>query len=78
MQRYNAFLAQVRQKVGGISEKATPREVEALVVRSGLSVDQRALEELIARFEEADYSEHAIGRRQFEAAYRAWNRLHES
>ena len=78
VQRYNAFLVQVRQRAQGISEKATPREVEALVIRSGISVDQRALEELIARFEEADYSEHAIGRRQFEAAYRAWNRLHES
>ena len=45
------------------------------MVASGLSLDQRALEELIARFEEADYSEHDIGRRQFEAAYRAWRRL---
>ena len=75
VQRYNSFLAQVGQKVPGISEKATPREVEAIVVGSGLTLDQRALEELIARFEEADYSEHAIGRRQFEAAYRAWRRL---
>ena len=77
VQRYNSFLAQARQKVQGISEKATPREVEALVISSGIPVDQRALEELIARFEEADYSEHAIGRRQFEAAYRAWNRLYD-
>ena len=75
VQRYNSFLTQVGQKVPGISAKATPREVEAIVVRSGLTLDQRALEDLIARFEEADYSEHAIGRRQFEAAYRAWRRL---
>ena len=75
VRRYNSFLAQVGQKVPGISAKATPREVEAIVVGSGLTLDQRALEELIARFEEADYSEHAIGRRQFEAAYRAWRRL---
>ena len=75
VQRYNSFLAQVEQKVPGISAKATPREVEAIVVGSGLTLDQRALEELIARFEEADYSEHTIGRRQFEAAYRAWRRL---
>ena len=75
VQRYNSFLAQVGQKVPGISAKATPREVEAIVVGSGLTLDQRALEELIARFEEADYSEHAIGRRQFESAYRAWQRL---
>ena len=75
VKRYNLFLAGMRQKVSGISGKATPREVESVVVASGLSLDQRALEELIARFEEADYSEHDIGRRQFEAAYRAWRRL---
>ena len=77
VKRYNLFLAEMRQKVSGISGKATPREVESVVVASGLPVDQRALEELIARFEEADYSEHDIGRRQFEAAYRAWRRLGE-
>lgn len=75
VQRYNSFLAVVRPRVSGISLKATPREVEAMVVNSGMAVDQRALEELIARFEEADYSEHEITRRQFEAAYRAWRRL---
>ena len=77
VKRYNLFLAGMRQKVSGISGKATPREVESVVVASGLPVDQRALEELITRFEEADYSEHDIGRRQFEAAYRAWRRLEE-
>ena len=77
VKRYNLFLAGMRQKVSGISGKATPREVESVVVASGLTLDQRALEELIARFEEADYSEHDIGRRQFEAAYRAWRRLGE-
>ena len=77
VKRYNLFLAGMRQKVSGISGKATPREVESVVIASGLSIDQRALEELIARFEEADYSEHDIGRRQFEAAYRAWRRLGE-
>ena len=77
VKRYNLFLAGMRQKVSGISGKATPREVESVVVASGLPVDQRALEELIARFEEADYSEHDIGRRQFEAAYHAWRRLGE-
>ncbi len=75
VRRYNAFLAGVREKVSGISPKATPREVESIVVARGLPLDQRALEELIARFEEADYSEHEIARQQFEAAYRAWRRL---
>ena len=75
--RYNLFLAGVRQRVSGISGKATPREMESIVVASGLTLDQRALEELIARFEEADYSEHEIVRQQFEAAYRSWRLLEE-
>ncbi len=77
VRRYNLFLASVRQRVSGISGKATPREMESIVVASGLTLDQRALEELIARFEEADYSEHEIVRQQFEAAYRAWRLLEE-
>ena len=28
--------------------------------------------ELVTRFEEADYSEHEIARRHYEAMYRAW------
>ena len=42
-----------------------------MVVASGLPLDQRALEEVIARFEEADYSLHQINRPRFEAMYRA-------
>ena len=58
--------------MAGLSDQTTPREAEALVVRSGLHVDQRALGEVIARFEEADYSEHAIGRSQYEHMYQAY------
>ena len=57
------------------SEGKTPREVEALLVGSGVSLDQRALDEVISRFEEADYSEHPIERRHYEAMYRAGNSL---
>ena len=35
-------------------------------------MDQRALDEVITRFEEADYSEHDIARRHYEAMYKAW------
>ncbi len=75
VQRYNAFLDWVRARVPNVSTQATPREMEALVVASGLFLDQRSLEILISRFEEADYSEHDIGRRQFEAMYRAWRNI---
>ena len=70
---YNVFLEWAGEKVTGLTDQSTPREAEVLVVRSGVPVDERALEEVIARFEEADYSEHEIGRRQYEAMYRAWS-----
>ena len=46
-----------------------------MVVGSGLPVNQRALEEVIARFEEADYSLHQISRPRFESMYRACREL---
>ena len=54
---------------------STPRELESLLVGSGLTFDYRAVDEIISRFEEADYSEHTIGRRQYEAMYRSWFRI---
>ena len=59
------------------SEGKTPREVEALLVGAGVRMDQRALDEVISRFEEADYSEHPIVRGHYEAMYRASNSLAE-
>ena len=49
----------------------SPRETESVLVAAGVPVDQRALDELVTRFEEADYSEHEIARRHYEAMYRA-------
>ena len=54
---------------------STPRELESLLAGSGLTFDYRAVDEIISRFEEADYSEHAIGRRQYEEMYRSWYRI---
>ena len=73
--RYNSFLPWVREREPGISEQSTPREMEAMVVASGIAIDQRALEVVIARFEEADYSQHEIDRARFEAMYRARRRI---
>ncbi|MYD36629.1 MAG: hypothetical protein F4X20_06465 [Dehalococcoidia bacterium] len=53
----------------------SPRETEALLVASGAPIDQRALDELVTRFEEADYSEHDIERRHYEAIYNAWRTI---
>ena len=50
----------------------SPRETESILASSGAPIDQRALDELVTRFEEADYSEHDIERRHYEAMYRAW------
>ena len=74
---YNSFVEWGAERVPEISGQATPREVEALVVSSGVSVDQKLLDEVISRFEEADYSEHPITRRQYEAMYRAWRAVVE-
>ena len=71
MSRYNSFLPWIREREPGISEQATPREMELKVVTSGMPVDQRALEVVISRFEEADYSLHEIDRPRFEAMFRA-------
>ena len=57
------------------SEGKTPREVEALLVGAGVRMDQRSLDEVISRFEEAEYSEHTIVRGHYEAMYRAINDL---
>jgi hypothetical protein len=69
---YNSFLQWAKEEQPEISQQTTPREVELMIVNSGLAVPQKALEELIRRFEEADYSERSVGRREYEAMYRAW------
>ena len=71
VRRYNRFLVWARERAPVIPEQATPREVEMMLIASGLPVDQRALGEVVARFEEADYSRHEIGRQRFESMYRA-------
>ncbi len=70
---YNTFLDWARGRSADVTEQSTPREVEALLVSQGLPISQKALDELISRFEEADYSEHSIARRHYEAMYRAWS-----
>ena len=72
---YNDFLVWAAERTHDIREQSTPREVELTVVSAGLQLDQRSLDELISRFEEADYSEHPIARRQYEAMYRAWHTI---
>ena len=69
---YNSFVEWAGQRISG-GHGTTPRELESLVVASGLTVSYRALDEIITRFEEADYSEHEIERRQYESMYRSWN-----
>ena len=73
--RYNSFLPWVRERDPRISEQTTPREMEVMVVDSGMPIDHRAMEVVIARFEEADYSLHEIDRPRFEAMYRARRKI---
>ena len=74
---YNAFLDWARARIGSDLDQATPREVELMLVTSGTRVPQKSLDELISRFEEADYSEHPIARRHYESMYRAWRAVVE-
>ena len=74
---YNDFLEWAKEQAAGVTEQATPREVEVMLVSQGLPIAQKALDELISRFEEADYSEHPIARRHYEAMYRAWRAVVE-
>ena len=69
---YNDFSAWAGARIGRAASR-TPRELEAILSTSGEPVDFRAVDELISRFEEADYSEHEIGRRQYESMYRSWH-----
>ena len=77
VRRYNSFLPWVREREPRISEQTTPREMEVMVVAGGTPIDHRALEVVIARFEEADYSLHEIDRPRFEAMYRARRKIVE-
>ena len=74
---YDLFLDWAKERADEITEHSTPREVEAILVSRGLPIPQKALDELISRFEEADYSEHPITRRRYEAMYRAWSAVVE-
>ena len=74
---YNEFVAWAGERIGRTSGR-TPRELEALLSTSGEPADFRAVDEIISRFEEADYSEHEIGRRQYESMYRSWRSVVQS
>ena len=75
VRRYNSFLPWVREREPRVSEQTTPREMEVMVVDSRMPIDHRAMEVVIARFEEADYSLHEIDRARFEAMYRARRKI---
>ena len=75
---YNVFLDWARETTGADIDQATPREVELMLVTRGTRVPQKSLDELISRFEEADYSEHPIARRHYESMYRAWRAVVEA
>ena len=69
---YNDFAAWAGQRIGGTAGR-TPRELEAILSTSVEPVEFRAVDEIVSRFEEADYSEHEIGRQRYESMYRAWH-----
>ncbi len=70
---YGFFSEWAMEQGVGVSEVSTPREARDLLMSQAHPPSQPALNQLIFRFEEADYSEHAIERRHYEAMYRALN-----
>ena len=74
---YRNFAAWIGERVAGTPGR-TPRELESILSVSGESLDFRAVDEIVSRFEEADYSEHEIGRRQYESTYRSWHSVVEA
>ncbi len=72
---YNLFLDWVTERTASVTEQSTPREIEVILVSEGARLDQKSLDELISRFEEADYSEHPIARRHYDAMHRAWREI---
>ncbi len=72
---YNLFLDWVTERTATMTEQSTPREIEVILVSEGVRLDQKSLDELISRFEEADYSEHPIARRHYDAMHRAWREI---
>ena len=72
---YNLFLDWAAHRTASITEQSTPREVELILVSEGVPVDQKSLDEVTSRFEEADYSEHPISRRHYEAMHRAFRAI---
>lgn len=70
---YGVFQDWAKGRDAGVSDESTPRELEMLLANCGISIPERALDDIIARFEEADYSEHEILRHQYESMYRSLN-----
>ena len=75
VRRYNSFLPWIREREPRVTAQTTPREMEVMIVASGTPIDHPAMEVVIARFEEADYSLHEIDRTRFEAMYRARRKI---
>ena len=68
---YGVFQDWAKQQDAGVTDESTPREVQMLLADYGLSTAERDLDNIISRFEEADYSEHEILRSQYEIMYRS-------
>lgn len=58
------------QKLGlPVSDKYTPRKIQYLVAEAKAGILEKAMEDAIVCFEEADYSTHTISRQHYERMY---------
>ena len=66
---FNSLLQHLRSRGIHLPSEATPREIQRRVLADNSDVDEAHLDKVVRCFEEADYSLHTIGRRQYEAMY---------
>jgi len=69
---FKSLQEQLRSRGADIPVEATPREIQHIILESEPAIDESGLDSLVACFEEADYSEHPIGRQHYEMMYLSW------
>jgi transglutaminase-like putative cysteine protease len=66
---FNSLLQRLQSQGIGIRLGATPREIQQRLLSAQIEIDERLLDQIVGCFEEADYSQHPIGRHHYEVMY---------
>jgi len=66
---FNSLLERLQSQGIDVRLEATPREIQQRLLSARIGIDERLLDRIVGCFEEADYSQHPIGRRHYEVMY---------